>query len=342
MILAVCLNAAIDVTYTVDRIQPGASHRVREVRHRAGGKAVNVARVLRQLGEPARLLAFAGSTTGQQLAHDLAAAGLDHRLVPTAGDTRRTVTVVDIADATVFNEPGPVITPAEWAVFVEVFRDEMKSADLLVLAGSLPRGLEPGAYGELIELAHLEGVPAILDADGPALDTALPARPFLVKPNHHELAELVGRSLTSANDVHLAAAELADRGPSVVLVSRGEQGLIAVTPDGTWQAGAPERVRGNPTGAGDSLVAAVAAGVRAGKDWPAILADGIATSAAAVAVEVAGEIDPATRARLRPRVLIESVSTTRAVTDAADEADEADAAVIVADDAVTVATEGES
>jgi tagatose 6-phosphate kinase len=309
VILAVCLNAAVDVTYHVsDRVTAGGSYRVQSVRHRAGGKAVNVARVLGQLGEPGRLLAFAGGTNGEQFGADLQSAGLQHVLVAVAGDTRRTVTVVDTVEATTFNEPGPRVSEAEWAELLEVYVSLLPEAELVVLSGSLPPGVPVDAYRQLIALATPNDVRCVLDTDGAALSAALPARPWVVKPNHHELSELVGAPLPDVAALHSAARDLAGRGPVTVVVSRAADGVIAVGPDGSWQAQPPEQQAGNPTGAGDSLVAALAAGLVRGREWTEILADAVAVSAAAVPVAVAGEIHPPTMRRLRPAVVVRSLA----------------------------------
>ncbi|MDQ1718511.1 MAG: tagatose 6-phosphate kinase [Pseudonocardiales bacterium] len=315
VILTVCLNAAVDVTYSVSALVPGSSHRVSAVRARAGGKSVNVARVLRQLGEPAQLLGFAGGEAGDVLRRDLHDADIPAELVPTAEPTRRTVAVVDPLDATLFNEPGPIISADEWALLVGLFRRSVFDADLVVLSGSLPRGVPITAYADLVEIAHAAGVRSIVDADGAALGAALIARPYLVKPNAAELAALLGRQLDSLERIELAARELLSAGARNAVVSCGPDGLLAVTEHGHWRAVSPERIAGNPTGAGDSLVAALARGcsrTSADQDpgWPTVLADGVAISAAAVVVDVAGEIDVPTMHRLRPLVSTEERSST--------------------------------
>src|SRR5689334_18163424 len=123
MFLAVSLNPALDVTYEVTRLGPGETHRVGRPRVRAGGKGVNVARVLHAVGEPVHVIGFAGGQTGQAVEDELTAAGVAATLVPVAGETRRTVTVVETATgvATLLNEPGPSVTAADWRDFVDRF-----------------------------------------------------------------------------------------------------------------------------------------------------------------------------------------------------------------------------
>ncbi|MEV6978113.1 1-phosphofructokinase family hexose kinase [Kitasatospora sp. NPDC093806] len=303
MILTVTLNAAVDLTYHLDRVHRHGSNRVEQVAERAGGKGVNVARVLTALGHPAVVTGLAGGPTGAALRADLAAAGLRDELVPIAGTTRRTVAVVErgAGDTTVYLEPGPAVTPAEWSRFRARYRRLLADATAVVFAGSLPAGLPTDAYATLIGLAATAGVPAVLDTDGPALRAGLAAGPALVKPNAHELAAVTGES-APPSDPAAAARALRAAGARTVVVSLGPDGLLACTPDGDWHARPPRHIRGNPTGAGDAVVAALTAGLLAGTPWPDRLADAVALSAATVLAPQAGTFDPADHHRLRPLV----------------------------------------
>lgn len=302
MILTVTLNTALDTTYHVPRLEPDTSHRVDAVRTRAGGKGVNVARVLRALGAEVLVTGLVGASDAAAVRAELADAGLPEALVEVPGDTRRTVTVVSTQDgqATVFNEPGPEVPATGWADFLATYRDLVGRASVVVLSGSLPPGLTDDAYAELIRAA--DGTVTILDTSGPPLLAGLPARPDLIKPNHAELSDATGipSPEPAAEALHLLGA-------GTVVASLGAQGLLAVTAQDTWRALPSERVDGNPTGAGDACVAALAAGKAAGTPWPELLADAVAVSAAAVASPVAGDIDAATRHRIRPTVHVEKM-----------------------------------
>ncbi|RZS44837.1 tagatose 6-phosphate kinase [Herbihabitans rhizosphaerae] len=303
MILTVTLNLALDVTYEVPRLVPHHSHRVNAVHARAGGKGINVARVLRRLGETAVVTGFAGGATGSAVRADLVE--VIDALVPVAGETRRTVAVVSTADgdATVLNEPGPVVSPEEWAAFLTRYAQLLADADVVVLSGSLPPGLAGDAYAVLVRLAREHGVLSIVDTSGDPLRAAVAARPDLVKPNAVELFEVTGET------DHLAAAgALRTAGAGAVAASLGGNGLLLSTVDGSWLARVPEPLRGNPTGAGDACVAALAAGLRRGEAWPDVLAEATAVSAAAVLAPVAGEIDVEARRGIRPTVHLEELS----------------------------------
>lgn len=307
MILTVTLNAALDITYRVDRLRPRATHRVSEVTSRPGGKGVNVAAVLTQLREPTVATGLAGGSTGGQIRAGLAAEGIPDAFVPVAAESRRTLVVADGTDATSFWEPGPSITAAEWAAFRQRYRGLLAVSRVVVLSGSLPPGVPTEAYAELVALARQHSVPSIVDADGTALRAALAAGPDLVKPNVAELAAVHGDPVGTEREIRTAAARLRAAGAGAVVVSRGTAGLFASTVDGCFRAVPPEPLPGNPTGAGDATVAALARGLAYHTSWPDMLADAVALSAAAAVTPVAGTVNEHTYDRFRHLATTEPV-----------------------------------
>jgi tagatose 6-phosphate kinase len=301
LILTVTPNLALDITYEVPRLIPGATHRVARVRQRAGGKGVNVARVLRALGATPVIAGLAGGPTGTAIRAELAEAGFADALTPITGDSRRTVTIVSELDnePTVCTEPGPAVSLAEWANLRARFAETAARADIVVLSGSLPPGVPEDGYAQLIELARELGARTVLDTSGPALLAGLAARPDVVKPNAVEL-----RTATGIEDEAEAARALS-RGGTAVVASFGPGGLLAVTSGGSWRARPPSRLTGNPTGAGDACVAAMAIGMACRASWPNTLVKAVAASAAAVVCPVAGDIDRTTYEHLLTDVVLE-------------------------------------
>lgn len=300
MILTVTLNTALDITYRVRALRPHASHRVSEVVERPGGKGVNVARVLAALGHDTTVTGFVGGAVGAQLRDRLhGTERVRDALVPVAGPTRRTVAVVDTTtgDTTQLNEPGPSVTPAEWAAFQESYEELLRSASAVALCGSLPPGVPVGAYATLVRAARAAEVPVLLDTSGEPLRRGIAARPDVVKPNADELAELTG-----SHEPHGAMRDARRRGAHAVVASLGADGLTALTPEGSWRVPAPDRLTGNPTGAGDSAVAGLLSGHAEQLPWPDRLARAVALSAATVVAPVAGEFDAATYADLVAKI----------------------------------------
>ncbi len=316
MILTVTLNLALDVTYRVRDLILETSVRVEEVEQRAGGKGVNVARVLHQLGEPVIVSGFAGGTTGATVQADLDAAGLLHDLEPVDGETRRTVAIVDPEGrVTILLEPGPDVTADAWAAIQARFDRLAADADVVVLSGSQPRGLPADASAILVGRARAAGTPVILDGSGAAVRAALASRPTLVKPNRDEVYEITGGPAqlpgtpVDLADVAVRAAMLRAQGADAVAVSLGADGMVLLAADGAWHAALPAgtQVAGNPTGAGDASVAALARGLLRHDAWPDCLRDAVALSAAAVLHPLAGGFDPDAYGRFRDLVAVRPI-----------------------------------
>lgn len=302
MILTVTLNTALDITYRVRSLRPHTSHRVTEVTERPGGKGLNVARVLAALGHEVTVTGFTGGATGRVVQDGLTAVpGLVDALVPVSGPTRRTIAVVDeqSGDTTQLNEPGPTVTPAEWSAFQEAYEVLVPSVSAVALCGSLPPGVPVGAYAGLIRTAKAAGVPVLLDTSGEALRRGVAARPDILKPNADELSELTG-----SHEPVRAAEDARRRGARAVIASLGKEGLLAATPEGRWRASLPTPVHGNPTGAGDSVVAGLLSSLVEQLPWPARLTRAVALSTATVLAPVAGEFNQRVYAELASRVTV--------------------------------------
>lgn len=303
LIATVTLNLALDVTYGVDELVVGGSHRVTDIRQRAGGKGVNVARVATTLGHQVLVLGFVGGVTGEIVAEELFDAGLTALLTPIAAETRRTVAIVNGADgdATIFNELGPIVSADEW----RAFHDRMPWARLGVLAcsGSLPPGLPADAYAELAVRARHHDVLSVIDTGGDALAAAAKAG-AVVRSNAAELRDALGDV-----DVEEGARQLVELGATAAVITDGARGMVAASKQGAWRALPVEQVAGNPTGAGDACTAVVAAAVAESPepDWAVVLKSAVAASAAAVLTPVAGDIDLAAYRRWKPQVEVQSL-----------------------------------
>jgi tagatose 6-phosphate kinase len=310
-ILVVTLNPALDITYDLPRVEWAGVNRPTAVRSRPGGKGINVARTLHALGADVFVLGLAGGRTGDAVRSALAGTGVPGALTGIAGETRRTLAVVDgqRGQTALFNEPGPHVSPAEYAAFLARYAAGLPGSAAVVLSGSLPPGLPPDSYAELTGMASGAGLPTVLDAAGEPLRHGLTARPALVKPNLAELSRAVGRRLTDPGGtgraaVAAAAAELRAAGAQAVVVSLGADGLLAVTGEGVWQAAQPGEVAGNPTGAGDAVVAGLTHRLVLGRHWAERLRHAAALGFAAAAAPVAGEFCQADYERAVDQVVI--------------------------------------
>ncbi len=259
--LILALNPSIDAEWRVAEVLWEEKNNIQSERRWAGGKGINVARWLKYLGGKPQLLLPLGGQSGDELAGYLRHEKIPARIAPLRDATRVNVIVsTDAGRQMRFNPPGPKISQVEWQRFMRTFQVELKRTKLLVLSGSLPRGLSVGVYAQFIRLAHRSGVRTLLDCDGAAFKAAVPARPFLVKPNEHELALWWKRDLNSEADILKAAHALSAETRGWVLVSRGGKRSLLVNLVEDFQLfAAPRKVKPrNTVGAGDSLLAAVA------------------------------------------------------------------------------------
>jgi tagatose 6-phosphate kinase len=305
LILAVTPNPALDITYEIPRVRwHEASNRVESVARRAGGKGINVARVLHQLDEETAIVGYLGGLTGDAARDELAASGLRDETIPIKGETRLTVFVVESSgEVTGLSEPGPAIECEDWQGLEERCSELLRSASVMTVSGSLPPGAPVDGIGRLIGLARGAGVPGIVDSRDDWLRHAVDGAPAIVKVNEEELdGYLPGARLIEA------ASDMRNRGAGTVVVSRGAAGLVAVSEQGIFEARPPERVQGNPTGAGDATTAAIAAGLKRAMPWAEVLAEAVAVAAASVVHPLAGSFDPAAYRRMRGRVEVQKVA----------------------------------
>lgn len=310
MILTITPNPAVDETYALEALDLGGTNRIDAPLRRAGGKGLNVARVAHSQGYPAMALAPVGGSNGRVFARELESAGVPHTLIHVAAETRRSFALVEHAfgRTTVFNERGGALAAAEWdAVRAQVVELLENGTTVLAASGSLPEGADEDFYPWCVREAARRGIPSIIDTSGPALLAAARAGATVLKPNHHELAEATGTDSLAAG-----AAVLLDAGAGHVYASAGEEGLFhfaAATP-GRWaSARLPEPLAGNPTGAGDSAVAAIAVGLHRREDHDSvILPRAAAWSASTVLMPGAGELHPSHPDLARALVLASSAA----------------------------------
>lgn len=317
MIVTVTVNPAIDVTYRVDRLIPGEVHRVARVEERPGGKGVNVARVLHQLGDDVLATGLGDAGFGDRVR----ATGVRSAFVPALPSVRRTVVVHADASTTGFWEPGAAPRdPARSAdalldLLVELLSRGAGNDDArprvrgLVVSGSQPPAVDVALSARVASLATERGVPVVVDVDGPPLSAALAAGGAVLTPNLDELRCLLDLpDSVPSLDVAVEARRLASANGAPVVVTLGPAGMLASDGRHCWHAAAPQTA-GNPTGAGDAAAAAVIRGLAAGASWPKILPEAVALSAAAVVAPVAGEVDVDRYRTWRAAIRVDVVET---------------------------------
>ncbi|MFE4870935.1 1-phosphofructokinase [Streptomyces sp. NPDC056682] len=289
MILTVTPNPSLDRTYEVPGLVRGDVLRATGERMDPGGKGVNVSRAVAAAGHRTVAVLPLGGAPGALVAELLGGQGIEVARVPVAGHTRSNIAVAE-PDGTLtkINAPGPELTAAESELLLDAVRRHSGRADWIACCGSLPRGLAPQWYADLVARAHAAGAKVALDTSGPSLLAALRERPDVVKPNAEELAQAVGRPLATIGDAVKAAEEVRELGAGAVLASLGADGQLLVTASGTYFAQAPVATVRSNVGAGDASLAGFLA---AGGEGPGALSAAVAHGAAAV--QLPGSVMPA-------------------------------------------------
>jgi 1-phosphofructokinase family hexose kinase len=309
MIVTVTLNAAIDRTLTVPNFQPGQRHRASGGLTLAGGKGINVARALKRLGLPVVATGLAGGRTGTRIVEELTGEAILNDFVRIGDESRTSTAVVDptVGSYTEINEWGPHVAPDELEMLREKVSYLSRGADFVVLAGSLPRGVDDGFYAEVIRDLNRRQVASVLDSDGEPLRLGLEAEPHIVTPNQREAEALVGQEFYELQDLGLALEHIAELGARNVVVTN-EGGCFARLRDGRqvrrYRAVAPHVEAVSAVGAGDVLLAALIAARLEGRAPEDVLREAVAAGAASTQELGAGRFDPREAARLTPDVEI--------------------------------------
>ena len=310
MIYTVTLNPALDKTITVAGLRANEVNRALTVRQDPGGKGINVSKVLTRLGEPNLALGLCGGHTGQQIRQMLAQQEVACDFLEAPGETRTNLKIIDTKDHTNtdINEPGFHVGPDLLDAFLDSLLKRIQPGDLVVLSGSLPQGAPADTYARWIPLCRDRGARVFLDADGEPLRQALAAGPYLVKPNEAELERVAGHPLPTEQEQLEAARTLFACGVQKVVVSLGGRGALFLTRTSAWRAQALPVKVGSTVGAGDSMVAALAAAEQRGAAPEQAIRLSMATGAANVMVSGTQAAERPLIESLMPQVVFEPIT----------------------------------
>jgi 1-phosphofructokinase family hexose kinase len=305
VILAAGLSPAWQQVLVFDAFTPGAVNRARQVHWCASGKVLNAARALHHLGGPVRALTVVGGLSGEAIRRDFAQLGAAARWVETAAPTRTCTTILDSArhTATELVPEAEPITAEELHAFLAAFAEEAAASAVVVLIGSLPAGTPSTCYRDMVRATR---GPVILDARGAELLEALPAKPFLVKPNRDELGRTLGRDLPDDRALFEAMRELNQRGAEWVMITEGKSPVYASTADRLYRLQPPPAVVVNPIGCGDCMAAGIAWALHHGRDPLDALRHGVAA-----ATDKLGRLVPGVVDRTRVEALAGSIEVAR-------------------------------
>ncbi len=308
-VLTVTLNPALDLTVRLPSLRLGEVNRSDSLQVHAAGKGLNVAQVLADLGHQLTVTGFLGEGNPQAFEQLFAARGFADEFVRVAGDTRSNLKLAE-ADGRVtdINGPGLAVSEAQCDELLARLERLVPDHDLVVVAGSLPRGIEVQWFVELLQRLKRLGARVSLDTSGAALREGLAATPWLIKPNEEELGEARGVALDDSSAIAAEARRLQAEGIAHVVVSQGAHGVSWFSPNAALHANPPKVRVVSTVGAGDSLLAGMLHGLLEG--WPA---ERTLTHATAIAAQAVGQVgfgitDTAQLAELEAAIRLQPLS----------------------------------
>lgn len=316
MIATVTMNPALDKAMSVPGFCAGKTNRGRIERIEPGGKGINVAQAVKQLGYPVVACGFLAGSNGRHIADDLARRGIPADFVQVAGETRVNLKILDPVSGveTEINEPGFPVDEAALRQLERKIELLARRCTVMVFSGSLPPGAPDDCYAAFIRIAKTGGAKTILDTNGEALRKGLAALPDLIKPNQAELEELSGGPVGSEAELIGRARQLLGWGCGTVVVSLGNRGALLASAGTVLRAHAPYRTSGSTTGAGDAMVGAFACAMLANMDLKEALRLATAAASASAAARTGHVADAGQIREALPLVRIEEPSEPPAAT----------------------------
>lgn len=274
MILTVTLNPSIDISYPLNRLTLDTVNRVDRTTKTAGGKGLNVTRVLAEAGQSVVATGFIGGKLGDFVIHQLQEQGISNQFFKIKGETRNCIAVLHEGMQTEILEAGPYIDMDEAEGFLNHMSIIAKQFDVLTFSGSLPKGLAAHYYQDLITMARAYGSKVVLDCSGAPLKAVLAGKdkPTVIKPNLEELEDLIGQPVTLDEErlISLLSQPLFE-GIEWIIVSLGAQGAFAKHHNRFYRVTIPKIEVVNPVGSGDATVAGIAWALAEGDDDETLL-----------------------------------------------------------------------
>ena len=284
MIITLTMNPAIDKTACVDDLVVGGLNRLDQVIMNAGGKGINVSKTIHALGGVSKASGLLGGNNGRYIENALNNLSIENDFVHIDGETRVNLKVLN-QDKTLteLNESGPVISEKQVDELFNKVNQLLHEQDILVLSGSVPKGVDKDFYAKMIERAKAKSVQVILDADGELFDLGIQAKPTIIKPNKYEICKYFNQS----EDIDFLeliglGRELLNKGLELVVISMGKEGSIFIKRDCYAIAKAIKIEAHSSVGAGDAMVAALAIALDKKMNFKDMITLAVASSAGAV------------------------------------------------------------
>ncbi|OOR17093.1 tagatose-6-phosphate kinase [Bacillus mycoides] len=295
MILAVTMNPSVDISYPIQDFKLDDVNRVGHVRKTAGGKGLNVARVVKQMGEDVLATGVIGGTIGDYIIQELRKSDIKNHFYKIKQESRNCIAILHDGKQTEILESGPSLSAEEGAAFLEKYRELLSEVSLVTISGSLPKGLESGFYRQMVEIGREKGIPVIVDTSGEPLRQVLNhnVKPFAIKPNISELFQIFGMEVEeSTSSLKQLLNNKLFHGIEWIVVSMGAAGAFLKHGADYYRVTIPAIEVMNPVGSGDATVAGLAVALKRKQAVSDILKTAMTTGMLNTMEEVTGYINP--------------------------------------------------
>ena len=287
MIYTVTLNPAVDRTIIQPDFALNEMNRISKVVDHAGGKGINVSKMIRNLNGESIALGIISGLSGEFIRRELDELGIKNNFTVGEGKTRTNLKIVDMVNETYtdLNEPGSTVSEKVLKEVEKSIFDVIERDDIIIFAGSLPKGIDVIVYADWISKAKDKGCKVFFDADDEALELGVNSAPYLIKPNINELERLFGTEIHTTEEAVNCSKKLLDKGVEVVVVSKGEEGCLLVSRDLILETSGLAVDVKSTVGAGDSMVAGLAYAIENNYSLEDALRLGVACSTASIIEE---------------------------------------------------------
>lgn len=309
MITTITLNVAIDKAYVVDDFAKNTVTRVLTCTNTAGGKGLNVSKVIKLCGENIIATGFVGGHAGVYVEDLLSEHNITTDFVHTKSETRSCINILaSDGSSTEFLEPGAPVTADEVNQFYERIEQLIQKSDVITMSGSVPKGVDTTIYADLITKIKAQGKMVIMDTSGELLANGIKACPTLIKPNSEELEALLNITINTREEVVEAAKKLQSTGIEYVVVSLGGDGALLVCKEGVFHGKPPKITPVNTVGCGDSMVGAFAVALTRKLEVKEALRYAVAVSAANALTMATGSFEMGDMEEMLGKVVVEKIS----------------------------------
>lgn len=306
--ITVTLNPSIDRRYNIKDFERGKVFRADDFQYTPGGKGLNVAKVIKTLGEPVVATGFLGGKSGSYIREKLNEMNIEHKFLSIDGETRSCLAIIsDDGSQTEILESGPLILEKDMDGFYNLYKELIEDEEIICISGSMPKDIDIDTYKNLIEIANKEGKKVLLDTSGEALKKGMEGKPYLIKPNKEELEAIVGNSISTEDDVIKGVSAIIKNGINIIAVSLGKEGCLVFNDNYMYRVTIPKVTAVNPVGSGDAMIAGFAVSLKRNYEFENMIKLAAACGTANALEKETGKVDINNINSLINHIIIEKI-----------------------------------